>query len=137
MHPQDCSGCPHCNEEMAAIMRDSAAGRYRSLANRMAALTHRTLRALGAKPNHPAYRALRLRDVPPPPTIEDWVSSIECSRNGRHARDSHHDRLAALLSAGQSRPTSRTITTNLATSGTVPSAPDLAVAIRAVRSNKE
>ena len=50
----DCTGCPHCDSEMAAIMRDSVAGRYQSLANRMAALTHRTLRALGAKPNHPA-----------------------------------------------------------------------------------
>ena len=119
---------------MAAIMRDSIAGRYQSLANRMAALTHRTLRALGAKPNHPGYRALHSREVTSP-TIEDWMSGIESWRNRsrqRETRDSQRGRLAALLSAGQSRPTPRR-TSQLATCGSVPPAPDLAAAIRAAR----
>jgi hypothetical protein len=129
-HATECTGCPHCDPEMAAIMRDSAAGRYESLANRGDAITHRTLRALGAKANHPAYRALRSRDVKSP-TTEDLVSAVEMFRNAsRRFRDTGPEHLVAILSAAQSKP----MTTRAArTPGTVPAAPDLAAAIRAAR----
>jgi len=115
---------------MAAIMRDSIAGRWHSLANRMDSLTHRTLRALGARANHAAYRMLRPREVPSPPSIGDWASAIESSRNGHDTRESGVGQLIALLTAGVARPTSPSTS---ATSGSVPSAPDLAAAIRAAR----
>ena len=132
MHPNNCSGCPHCDEEMAAILGDDIAGRYESAANRLDAITVRTLRALGAKPNHPAYRALRSREVKSIKT-EDMVSAIEMFRDTSRRKDLGRDRVAALLSAGQSTPTFRPSSRNLATCGSVPAAPDLAAAIRAVR----
>ena len=125
------TGCPHCDPEMLAIVRDSHAGRWESLANRMDAITLRTLRAHNAKLSHPAYRALRSRAVKSP-TVQDFVSALEMARNrGKQFRASAHDRLAALLAAAQSKPT--TTTHNSAQLGSVPTAPDLTAAIRAAR----
>jgi hypothetical protein len=127
-------GCPRCDPEMRAIVRDSHAGRFDLVAERMDAITLRTLRAHGAKPSHPAYRALRSRKVPSP-TIEDLTSSVASSQRDRQSdtSDSRRGQLMALLSASQPRPTSRVATAPRRTGGMVPSAPDLIAAIRAAR----
>ena len=130
-HPIDCTSCPHCDPEMAAIMRDHVAGRWKSLANRMDAITHRTLRALGAKTTHPAYRVLRSPAVKSP-TTEDFISAIDMFRNSsRPLSDSPLDHLAAVLRAGLSAPT--TTTHHATPPNTVPAAQDLGAAIRAAR----
>src|SRR5579884_588702 len=129
-HPIDCTSCPHCNPEMAAIMRDAAAGREESLTRRMDAITLRTLRALGAKSTHPAYRALSLRALKSP-TTEDLVSALETFKAERQPPTAAPPaRLVALLSAARSAPVASRPVPPL---GTVPSAPDLTAAIRAAR----
>jgi hypothetical protein len=129
-HPIDCSSCPHCNPEMAAIMRDQIAGRWTSLASRMDTITNRTLRALGAKVTHPGYRALRVRALKSP-TTEEFVSAFDTFKAERRRRSTPViGRLAALLSATVTAPSgARTVPMV----GTVPPAPDLTAAIRAAR----
>src|SRR5690242_19501610 len=103
-HPTDCTSCPHCNPEMAAIMRDSIAGRHESLTRRMDAITERTLRALGAKDTHPAFRALRLRALKSPST-QDLVSALATFKAERQQRNTATtSRLVTLLSAARSAP---------------------------------
>ena len=129
-HPIDCTACPHCDPEMAAIMRDHIGARWTSLASRMDSITHRTLRALGAKATHPAYRALRTRAVTSP-TTEEFVSALETFRDHKRQPSSAvTSRLTALLSATLSAPVASRPVTPV---GTVPAAPDLVAAIRAAR----
>ncbi len=113
-------------------MRDSAAGRWEAVTRRLEAQTVRTLRALGAKDTHPAYRALRARALKSP-TTEELVSALETFRGRKRQQDSAPTgRLTALLSATLSTPAaSRPVTLTLA--GTIPAAPDLIAAIRAAR----
>jgi len=55
----ECSGCPKCNAESAATLRDRDP---KSLSARYAAMTSRVLKALGASRTHPAA----LNTVPAP-----------------------------------------------------------------------
>src|SRR5689334_8752465 len=100
MHTSECTGCPHCNAEMAAILQDSIAGRYRSLAGRLSAITQRTLRALGAGAKHPGYRALNPREVPSP-SWDECARGTNRRRTTSDAQRSDRERLTAFLKAGQ------------------------------------
>ena len=61
IHPTECSGCPHCDEVCAAVIRDTDP---KSLAQKLTALTARTLRVLGVSPRHPLVA--RASGVPSP-----------------------------------------------------------------------
>ncbi len=67
-HAIDCSGCPHCDPEMAALMSDAVAGRFESLSRRLTQITNRTLRFL---------RSARGRHVvPAPPDLNERLRSV-------------------------------------------------------------
>lgn len=67
-HDPTCSGCPHCNTDMAAILTDAQGRRYESLSHRLMALTHRAARTLRVGRNHMVTRLLA---VAAPPSLAD------------------------------------------------------------------
>lgn len=129
-----CTGCPHCSAEMAALMDDFVAGRYRSLSNRLTALTHRTLRVLAASPRHPANRMLAADGTLPSPPSSALDDAIRERRRPRTAEE-RPARLAATLAAGRSEiaPAAPDLR-SAATKTPAPARPDLAEAIRQHRS---
>jgi len=75
-HDPNCTGCPHCDSEMAALLSDYAAGRHESASSRLTALTQRTLRTLRASSKHPAYRETAAARTAPSPSSEHLAESV-------------------------------------------------------------
>jgi hypothetical protein len=69
-HPNDCSGCPHCNHDLRLIMDDFVKGRHESQARRLTKLTRAELphRFNGTNVPSPTLdqfvEQLRVRTVP-------------------------------------------------------------------------
>ncbi len=91
-HAIDCSGCPHCDPEMAAIMSDTVAGRFESLSRRLTEITNRTLRFLrmGSTRNRQV--------VPAPPDLNERIRSARL----RESVNQRSDRLIGFFRAGRS-----------------------------------
>jgi hypothetical protein len=110
----NCSGCPHCDASLAALMKDFHRGDFRAASMKLATLTQRTLRALTGRP------------IPPPP---DLGEALRASRQPVTDRD---ERIAATVRASQSPIGPRPSEPRTA-SAPVPAPPDLAAAIRQSR----
>ncbi len=114
-HPIDCSGCPHCDPEMAAIMSDAVAGRFESLSRRLTEITNRTLRFL-------RLGNTRARHVvPTPPDLNERIRS---SRRTETVNQ-RSERLVGFFRAGRSPISEAPTTMRAASTIAAPTPPDI------------